>query len=96
MKGLYRKILREFALRFCKLYAIEQRRAASLEVQLMTTTNQDRAQRKNLFHLQNAVAAETLIREIVIERTNELYNKYNLKSTSANEQDQTRRDAAEH
>lgn len=86
--SLYRKIIRECALQFCKRYAREQRKAADLTAKERPITA--------LHHLQNAVAAETMVREIVIERTNEIYNKYNRKTTSSNEYQQSRRNAPKH
>lgn len=75
MRNVYRKILRLGALKFCKLFAQEQREEAH---GLRDNSTQ------SLYHLQNAVAAESMIREITIERTNELYRKLNKQTTSKN------------
>lgn len=62
MKRLYRKIIRAAARQYCQTYAREQRAQAEAIPESRIA---------HVMYMQNAVAAETIVRAIAIEEVNE-------------------------
>jgi hypothetical protein len=70
LKIIIYKIVRWFAYGYCK---------AMSEVERKHADDRDLPERRRLIHLQNANAAEAVMKEITIQRAAEKYNRYKSK-----------------